>query len=60
MPDISMCANGDCPKRWSCYRHEKSGAKPSSWQSWGSFSPNEETGECIAYWPLPSQPAEKG
>lgn len=34
MPDISMCANNKCRKKYSCYRYC---AKPSEWQSYMEF-----------------------
>ena len=49
MPDISMCMNIECDKRKQCYRSYYSGTKPSHWQSYGSFAP-DENGECKAFW----------
>lgn len=45
MADISMCANGECPRRQNCYRAM---AKPSAWQSWIGFSP-DASGECSSF-----------
>jgi len=49
MPDISMCANNDCPVRRSCYRFM---AKPSMRQSWAAFEPDPETGRCKSFMPI--------
>jgi len=49
MPDISMCANNDCPVRRSCYRFM---ATPSMRQSWAGFEPDRETGRCEAFIPI--------
>jgi hypothetical protein len=39
MPDITMCASNDCPRKLKCYRHE---AKPGRWQSMaGFYNPDE-------------------
>ena len=35
MPDISMCSNTKCEKRYECYRYR---AIPSYWQSSSPFS----------------------
>ena len=41
MPDISMCANDECPMAKKCYRHE---AKPNEYlQSWTHFKPTSDT-----------------
>ncbi len=45
MPDISMCKNEQCPLKKICYRYT---AKPSSWQFYGQFEPDEK-GECKHY-----------
>lgn len=46
MPDISMCRNMKCEKRYECYRYM---AMPNPyWQSFASFD-NEE---CTYFWPL--------
>lgn len=48
MPDISMCAGADCPKRESCYRHT---ARPSEWQSYFSVVPfDHDKNECQHFW----------
>lgn len=40
MPDISMCSNGDCPSRESCYRYR---AVPNpDWQSYSHFEPDKD------------------
>lgn len=46
MPDITMCANVDCPKRGECYRFR---ATPSERQSYSNFKPDEVTGVCNAF-----------
>lgn len=41
MPDISMCANRECPLRETCYRYV---AKPNEYrQSYAKFEPTNET-----------------
>ncbi len=52
MPDISMCANVECPKAGRCYRFM---AEPSERQSYGSFKP-DASGQCNAFSEL--SPAE--
>lgn len=43
MPDISMCANNECPHKGECYRYT---AVPDPYaQSYTNFEPNEY-GEC--------------
>jgi hypothetical protein len=37
MPDITMCANTDCQKRFQCYRHPASGTLGSDYQSYAEF-----------------------
>lgn len=52
MPDISMCGHETCVVRYNCYRHPRSGTKPSdTWQTWGLFEPGGD-GRCSSYWPL--------
>ena len=47
MPDITMCINEKCVKRFICKRHEDSGTKPSEWQSYAEFDNNN--GECVNF-----------
>jgi hypothetical protein len=49
MPDISMCAGGNCPKKQDCYRYT---AKPSQYmQSYFSEVPyNIEEQNCDYFW----------
>jgi hypothetical protein len=48
MPDISKCANENCPMKHSCYRYT---AQPSEyWQSYGSFEYSFVTDSCKYYW----------
>lgn len=47
MPDISMCANKDCPLKENCYRFT---AKPSEYQSYVEFQIDDESGECSGFW----------
>jgi hypothetical protein len=49
MPDISMCSNTDCDKRFQCYRHSASGTVGSDWQAYMDFKPDEK-GECEDFW----------
>jgi hypothetical protein len=47
MPDISKCANEECPLKDSCYRWTST---PNEyWQSYGDFKHDEENG-CEYYW----------
>lgn len=48
MPDISMCANSECPMKKDCYRNPASGTKPSLMQSWSAFAPDKD-GNCENY-----------
>jgi len=48
MPDISMCLNHECHLAKECYRHE---AKPSEWQSYSHFHP-DESGKCKHFLPI--------
>jgi hypothetical protein len=46
MPDITMCAQDDCPMMGDCYRHE---ATPTPLtQSFAVFAPETET-ECSMF-----------
>ena len=50
MPDISMCANKECPLKEQCYRWT---AKASDWQSYADFKfevlPDGKI-ECDSFW----------
>ena len=37
MPDITMCADENCPLSISCYRSKQSGTRPHERQSWDHF-----------------------
>jgi hypothetical protein len=51
MPDIAMCQDDECPKAAECFRHQFSGTKPSSYQSFFMESPREtDTNECEYFW----------
>lgn len=50
MPDISMCADTTCPSASTCKRHEASGTRPSTWQSYADFQREPEAGKCGDYW----------
>ena len=47
-----MCKSRDCPSRRDCARHSESGTPPGVWQSWSSFHPDPQTGECERFAPL--------
>jgi len=46
MPDITMCANGDCVVRELCFRYR---AIPDDYQSIAVFEP-ESNGLCKYFW----------
>lgn len=46
MPDISMCANTQCPLRKKCYRYR---AFPGMYQTYADFKPKNEK-ECDNFW----------
>lgn len=50
MPDITMCEATNCPKSSSCVRHQDSGTKPNSYQSF-FFGMTKVYPECSYYWP---------
>lgn len=54
MPDITMCANDDCPHAETCHRNPAGGTTPHpTYQSWSRFTPDED-GDCDYYseaWP---------
>jgi hypothetical protein len=52
-PDISMCADDECPSRAECYRHRASGTKPNlPWQTFMDWKrkPNDE--RCAEFKPV--------
>lgn len=61
MPDITMCDDKACPNNSTCYRHEASGTKPTSFEHEGETkiyqayfvnSPRLTAGGCPFYWPV--------
>lgn len=47
MPDISMCANKECPLKKTCYRYN---ATPSEFrQSYAKFEYDKDTNSCDYY-----------
>lgn len=46
MTDITMCRDGECPFRESCFRYL---ATPSGWQSYFDSSPREPDGRCAYF-----------
>ena len=60
MPDISMCANRDCPSRESCYRYA---AEPDHIQAFGDpvngyfFAPPQGEDRCKFFWPMDEEAA---
>jgi hypothetical protein len=57
MPDITKCANKECPFRMNCFRFT---AVDSYWQSYANFSIDPETGECDDYYPVTPAEPKKG
>lgn len=50
MPDISLCANKECPSYSKCYRAQ---AVPNEFrQAYGMFRPKEGKDSCRYFWPL--------
>lgn len=49
MPDISMCLDGECPSRLTCWRFM---ATPDCWQSYAAFERPDGTDRCYAYWEM--------
>lgn len=49
MPDISMCAGGNCPKKQDCYRYT---AKPSEFMQTYFCDPpyDAKEGTCEMFW----------
>lgn len=49
MPDISMCADEDCPSKLKCYRFM---ARPDQYrQSYAAFQ-HDKTGKCKMFWEI--------
>lgn len=46
-PDISMCMNEECPKKYTCYRYT---SKPDEMQSYFVDMKPDEKGDCEYYW----------
>lgn len=55
MPDLTMCAS-HCPLSGECYRHQRSGTKPSARQSYASF---DGGADCDHYVPVAWEPKGK-
>jgi hypothetical protein len=52
MPDISMCADDECPSRAKCYRSKASGTVPSEYQqAFTDFEREPEDERCGDFWP---------
>jgi hypothetical protein len=52
MPDISMCADDECPSRAECYRHKASGTVPSEYQqAFTDFQRQPKDQRCAQFWP---------
>jgi hypothetical protein len=53
MPDISMCADDECPSRAECYRHKESGTKPHvPWQAFTDFQRQHDRDQCPFFCPV--------
>jgi hypothetical protein len=53
MPDISMCADDECPSRAECYRHKASGTVPSEYQqAFTDFQRQPDRDQCPFFWPV--------
>jgi hypothetical protein len=51
-PDISMCADDECPARVKCCRHKASGTVPSEYQqAFTDFQREPEDERCGDFWP---------
>ena len=48
MPDISMCANEDCPIKQSCYRY--TAIANASYQSYAEFEYKNDKDKCDYFW----------
>jgi hypothetical protein len=50
-PDISMCADDECPSRAKCYRSKASGTKPCEYrQAFADFGRKPEDERCGYFW----------
>jgi hypothetical protein len=49
MPDITMCASEECPKKLICYRYV---ALADRYQSFFSEDPREKDGTCKYFWDI--------
>lgn len=54
MPDISKCANNDCPLKSKCYRFR---VLPDEYQSYADFKP--VNGTCDSFWDVKGYPKER-
>lgn len=55
MPDISMCADDQCPSRGTCRRSPDGGAQPTpGWQTWTAFARSPGSSHCPSYYPANS------
>jgi len=55
MPDISMCADDECPSRAECYRSKASGTVPSEHQqAFTDFQRPPANQQCSQFWPVAS------
>ena len=53
MPDISMCADDECPSRAKCYRSKASGTKPDEYrQAFADFEREPDDERCADFWPV--------
>jgi hypothetical protein len=53
MPDISMCADDECPSRTMCYRSKASGTVPSEHQqAFTDFQRQHDRDQCPFFWPV--------
>lgn len=50
MPDMTLCANEDCPLKEGCYRYMALDTDP--WQSYYYGPYNSKTGKCEDYIPM--------
>jgi hypothetical protein len=56
-PDISMCADDECPSRAKCYRSKASGTKPCEYrQAFADFEREPEDERCGYFWPNVTAP----
>jgi len=54
-PDISMCADDECPSRAECYRSKASGTVPHvPWQAFTDFQRQPDRDQCPFFWPVAS------